>query len=220
MKDSRELEQVFRCDGANCFMEIMLTGLTYDKVLINFTQYDVSQPKNQRITGNVGIFMDMFEAQRLARDIMSGRICALGEKAKEIAKKNNKQYAQNIFESSGGTSAANRPDGRAVARSFSIAPGARQPWILCARQGAGEEIGSGLIKMAGKPDVTIRVPVTNEKLKEFALAIEAVVGIWTRMRFDPVAKPIMETALERRMEAIEKAKANSVTNKVAGNLIA
>jgi len=218
MKDNRELEQVFRCDGTDCFLEIMLTGLTYDKVLINFSKYDMSQPKNQRMTGSVGIFMDMFEAQRLSRDILSGRICALGEAAKKAANKNHSQYAQNVFESSGGTSAANRSDGKAVARSFSIAPGAKKPWVLCARQGEGTEIGTGLIKMANKPDVIIRVPLTNEKLKEFALAIETVVNVWARVRFDPVAKPIMDNAIERRREAIDKAKASSITNKVANDL--
>ena len=218
MKDNRELEQVFRCDGADCFLEVMLTGLAYDKVLINFTKYDVTQPKNQRITGSVGIFMDMFEAQRLSRDILSGRICALGEVAKKKAAKNNQQYAPSVFENSGGTSAANRSDGVAVARSFSISPGAKKPWILCAKQGKGEEVGTGLIKMAGKPDVVVRVPLTNEKLKEFALAIEAVVNAWGRLRLDPVAKPIMEAALARRREAIEKAKSANATNNVTSDL--
>lgn len=218
MKDNRSLEQVWRADSSDSFIEVMLTGLIYDKVLINFCHYDVSKDKNQRMIGSIGIFMDIYEAQRLARDILSGRICALGSAAKKQAEKNNSKYAPNIFSISGGTSANRRPDGKAVARTFSIAPGSKYPWVLCAMQGEGEEVGSGLIKMKGKADVIIRVPLSNEKLKELALAIETVERIWEQSRFMPVVQEMMTEALARKQAVIDKAMAEFAADNIAKTL--
>ncbi len=218
MKDNRSLEQVWRADSADSFVEVMLTGLVYDKVLLNFCRYDASKEKNQRMIGSVGVFMDIYEAQRLARDILSGRICALGTAAKKKAAETGSKYAPNVFSVSGGTSASRRSDGKAVARTFSIAPGSKYPWILCAMQGEGEEVGSGLIKMKGKADVIVRVPLSNEKLKELALAIETVERIWEQSRFMPVVQDMMDEALARRKSVIDKAMAETAADNIAQTL--
>lgn len=208
-KDERDLEQVFRIDSGNSFVEVMLTGLPYDKLLLNFKQYDKTQAAGNRTTGEIGIFMGIYEAQRLSRDIMSGRIATLGKMEIDKAKKANLKYAGAVFTSQGGTSARRRPDGIAIARVFTLSPGARQPWVLCAKQGKAHETPEGLIVMDGQPEVTIRVALSNEKLKELALSIETVVRTWEQLRFVPVAAPMMRIAQERRQEAIDKAKAAS-----------
>lgn len=206
MKDTRDLEQVLRIDGKGCFVETMLTGLPYDKVMLGFKAYDRTASPGNRSKSDIAIFMDMYEAQRLSRDILSGRISTLGKIAKEKAKAEGKQYPSAVFENQGGTPAKRTANGVAIARVFAILPGASQPWVLAAKQGKAHETPEGLIVMDGKPDTTIRVPVSNEKLKEFALAIETVVRIWEQLRFVPVAAPMMKMAQERRQEAISKAK--------------
>lgn len=66
--------------------------------------------------------------------------------------------------------------------------------------------------MNGKPETTIRVPCTNNALKQFALAIEAAVMTWIQLRFVPATAPAMQVAMEKRAEEINKAKANSALN--------
>lgn len=216
MKDGRDLEQVYRLDGKNCFVENILNGLPYDKVLLNFCQYDKSAAKGQRRRGEVGIFMDIYEAQVFSRDIMSGRIAQLGRASQEKAKREGKKYADAVFESQGGTPAKKTPNGIAIARSFTLSPGASQPWVLCARQGKAHETSEGLIVMDGVPETTIRVPASSAKLKEFALSIETVVRIWEQLRYVPIAAPMVQAAQDRRRSIIDQAKASSVAAANAG----
>lgn len=215
MKDNRDLEQVLRIDGKNCFLEVMLSGLGFDKVLLNFKQYDANLPSGQRSKGDIGIFMGIYEAELFARDVMSGRIPKMGAKALKVAKDTGKQYADVIYMSQGGTPAKNRPDGIAIARVMELSPGTRQPWVLCAKQGKAHETPEGLIVMNGAPDTTIRVPMVNDKLKTLALAIETVVRVWEQLRFIPVAAPMMKAAQDRRQEVLDKVKAEAAAAAVA-----
>lgn len=216
-KDARSLEQVYRADGKNCFFELLLDGLPYDKAAINFLAYDPTAAPGQRGKGGVTIFLAMYEAQVLSRDIMSGRIATLGRMAQEHAKQSGNQYAGAVFSSQGGTPAKRSATGTAIARVFEITPGASQPWVLCAKQGKAHETPEGLIVMDGKPDTIIRVPASNEKLKEFALAIETIVRVWEQLRFVPVAAPMMDMAMERRKEAIDQAKSDAAAAVEAAN---
>lgn len=207
-KDARSLEQVYRADGVGCFIELMLNGLPYDKVLLNFCQYDKNAAKGQRSKGDIGIFLDVYGAQVLSRDIMSGRIATLGQMERAQAQKDGRKYPNAMYTNQGGTSAW-RNGGTAIARVFEITPGVSQPWVLCAKQGKAHETPEGLIVMDGKPDTIIRVPVSNSKIKEFALAIETIVRVWEQLRFIPVAAPMMDMAMERRKEAIDRAKSDA-----------
>lgn len=208
-KDARSLEQVYRADGVGCFIELMLNGLPYDKALLNFRQYDKNAAKGQRSKGDIGIFLDVYEAQVLSRDIMSGRIATLGQMERARAQKEGRKYPNPVYTNQGGTSAKRSATGSAIARVFEITPGASQPWVLCAKQGKAHETPEGLIVMDGKPDTIIRVPVSNSKIKEFALAIETIVRVWEQLRFVPVAAPMMDMAMERRKEAIDRAKSDA-----------
>ena len=207
MKDNNSLEQVFRLDARAAFAEVMLTGLPYDKAMINFVNYNASAPQGQRSTGEVAIWINIYEAQRLARDILSGRIAKLGEKAKKAAASAGKKYPDAVFTSIGGTGSKRAGDQGIVAREFTISPGSSQPWVLCAKQGKAHETDRGLIVMDGTPQIAIRIACSNDKLKEFALAVETVERIWEQLRFIPAASELMRVANDRRQAAIDAAKA-------------
>lgn len=63
--------------------------------------------------------------------------------------------------------------------------------------------------MDGKPEITVRVPCSDIALKQFALAIEAAVQTWVQLRFIPATAPAMQVAMDKRVEEINKAKADS-----------
>lgn len=208
MKDTRAAEQIYRVDGRNSFVEITAYGLSIDKVYINFVEYNKDAPAGQRMSASIGIYMNMFEANVLSCDIMSGRISKLGELARTDAKAKGQKYSGAVYVKQGGTPAKSN-SGQAVSRMFEIIPGERQPWILCAKQGKAHETKEGLIVMDGKPECTIRVPLTHEKLKEFALAVKAAFDIWIQTRFVPVVMPVMQLAADRRNQAINQKKSAS-----------
>ena len=207
MKDSNSLEQVYRLDARAAFAEVMLTGLPYDKAMINFVNYNASAQAGQRSTGEVAIWINIYEAQRLARDILSGRVAKLGAKAKKAAADAGKKYPDAVFTSIGGTGSKRAGDQGIVAREFTISPGSSQPWVLCAKQGKAHETDRGLIVMDGPPQTTVRIACSDAKLKEFALAIETVERIWEQLRFIPAASELMRVANDRRQAAIDAAKA-------------
>lgn len=207
MKNTRAAEQIFRVDGKNVFLEITTHGLPIDKVFFGFVEYNKSAQQGQRISGSIGIYMNILEAQVLSRDIMSGRIAQLGMLSRKKAEEEGSKYPQSVFMKQGGTCAKNN-NGQAIARQFEITPGASKPWILVAKQGKAHETPQGLIVM-DSADCTIRIPLTNDKLKEFALAIEAAVQTWIQLRFVRAAAPAMELAAEKREADINKQKALS-----------
>lgn len=209
MRDTKDLSQVLRIDGTGCFMEVMLNGLPLDKVQINFLQYDKKAEKGSRTKGAVSIYLDIMEASVLSRDIFSGRIPTLAKVEKVKQQKEGRKYANPVYSKQGGT-AANRNNGIAIARLFEITPGASQPWIFCAKQGKAHETTQGLIVMDGPPEVTVRVPCTDQKLKEFAAALDSTVRVWEQLRLIPAITESMQLSNEVRRAAIERAKTNAV----------
>lgn len=207
-KNTRDPEQLYRIDGKNVFCEVMATGLGIDKVCINFVEYNTAASKGDRIKNNIGFYLPVYTAKRLSLDILSGRIASLGNLAKKKAAETGQRYAKEVFEQLGGTPSKFAKNGIPVARSFTIAPGASQPWILCAKQGPGHETKEGLIVM-DKCETTIRVPTSNEFMKELAIALGTAFDIWTQLRFVPVVAPMMQKANAERQEAIDAKKAAS-----------
>lgn len=208
MRNTRDAEQVLRIDGRGAFVEVTTSGLPIDKIYFGFVQYNKSAEKGSRTSGNIKIYMNILEAQVLARDIMSGRLAGLKMKELKRMQKAGEKYANPVYSKQGGTPAASN-NRQAIARLFEITPGSSQPWILCAKQGKAHETSEGLIVMEGKPETTIRVPCSDIALKQLALAIEAAVMTWVQLRFVPAAAPAMQVAAEKRKEAIDKAKADS-----------
>jgi len=209
----RNLEQILRIDGKGAFMEITTNGLPIDKVSFGFVQYDKTAEKGQRMSGNVNIYMNVLEAQVLARDIMSGRLATLKKHEVKRAKAAGEKYAKSVFSKQGGTPAAAN-NGQAIGRLFEITPGANQPWVLCAKQGKAHETQEGLIVM-DKVETTIRVPCSDSSLKQLALAIEAAVQTWIQLKFIPAAAPAMQVAMDKRRDEINKAKAESAAKAMA-----
>ena len=204
---ARDLEQVLRIDGRGSFMEITTDGLNIDKVYFGFNQYNKSAEKGQRMSGKINIYMNVLEAQVLARDILSGRLGVLKHREVKRVLAAGEKYANPVFSKQGGTPAASN-NGQAIGRLFEITPGANQPWVLCAKQGKAHETPEGLIVM-DRAETIIRVPCTDELLKQLALAIEVVVQVWIQLRFVPAAAPGMQVAMDKRREEIKKAKEES-----------
>jgi len=207
-KASRDPEQVYRIDGRNVFCEVMASGLGIDKALVNFVEYNTAAAQGQRIKGSIGFYMPVITAKRLSQDILSGRISTLGKMSREKAKQENKQYPQAVFEQLGGKSSAFNNGGPPIARSFTISPGTSKPWVLCAKEGPGHETKEGLIVM-DTCQTTVRVAVDNDKLKEFAIALNTLYDVWVQLRFVPVIAPMMQAANEQRQEAVNRRKAAS-----------
>ena len=208
MKDNRDLQQVLRIDAKNVFLEVMLSGLIYDKVLVNFKSYDLNQPSGSRTQAEIGIFMDMYDAELFARDIMSGRIFKLAQKAVREAHEKKSKYPNHVYESLGGIPGKKQPDGIPIARVLQLSPGSDLPWVFCAKQGPGHETKEGLIVL-DHADQTIRVPMYDESLKKFAIALERVTRIWEQLRFMPVREEPMRIAQARRQQVIDNAKERS-----------
>ena len=60
-----------------------------------------------------------------------------------------------------------------------------------------------------KRETTIRVAVDNDKLKEFAIALQTLYDVWVQLRFVPVVAPKMQLANDQRQDAVNKRKAAS-----------
>lgn len=205
MKDSRDLKQIYRADGKGCFMEVTGEGLPLDKVHIRFLQYNVGASKGSRMKQSIDFFINPFAAGVLCQDILSGRLAAMAKKELAKTKAEGRKYANSIYMKQGGTSSKNSATGTPTAKTFEITPGSAQPWILVAKQGPGHETPQGLIVM-DKAEATIRVPMTNDVIKEFALALDTTRRLWEQLRYVPVLAESMKMAEDRRREAIEKAK--------------
>lgn len=181
-------EQIKRIDGNSVFMEVMNSAFGIDKVQLNFKAYDENKPSGSRFTQEVSIYLDVDYFLVLAQDLLSGRLSALANQAKEEATKQNKQYASELREYTdlGGISketlaqrGQTRPDGKDLSRQFKITPGGKlgtptnYPWILSGEQGPGEATDKGLISPKGKSEQLIRVPMTDRDFKSLVLKVKA-----------------------------------------------
>lgn len=196
--------QVYRVDGKNCFLEVLCDALSIDKVSLNFVSYDKNQPSGQREQGKVKIYMEIFQAAAFSGDILSGRIAGLAEISKKNAAKAGEKYPKSVYSLLGGTAAKNTLNHQAISRQFKLSPGSVKPYVMEAISGPGVEQQNGLITPSGKPDVTIRVPLEIDKLKELAHALTLVTQIWGFTKFMPVVEPAITTARKRVEEEIQE----------------
>ena len=192
--DKKSPAQLMKFSAEGVFMEVMLDALKIDKVFLNFVKHDDSQPEKQRIVATVGIYLDPWEAARLGGDILSGKLAALAKAEKkrvaEAQKKSTtgkKIYPQSIWDSRSGVSASklaawgkDRRDGMSLAKWFKVSPGAKAAWIISAESGPGEETGKGIIEPRYKaPENIVRIPMSNEAIKEFGKALDAIFYAYT-----------------------------------------
>lgn len=182
------LNQVIRFDGRNVFMEVMDWALPIGKIILAFKEYDLSKPKGERFTKEIDIFMNVEEFEVLAHDISLRFIDRLARQAREIQKSGGYKYCKEIYTDMGGTTfemlakrGKSRADKKDESRIFKITPGDKIPWILSAESGAGKRTETGLIAPDGKPDVVIRVPLSEKDFRKFAIAVNNELQAWRVM---------------------------------------
>ena len=209
-KETRALTQMYRVDGRDVFMEVCLDGLPIDKVILHFVKYDAQKPVGKRIDADISIYLDVYEARRLSFDIQSGRIVELGKISKNKAEKlttekGKKHYPNAVFLSQGGKRAKDN-GGIPQARTLELVPGDKVAWVFVAKFSSNaHETPEGLIVMDGKPEAIVRVPLTNEFLKELSFALEYAVQIWALNRFTPVIKENINMSIKAREASIQRA---------------
>lgn len=149
------------------------------KVQCSFIEFDAHSHK---LKSSIDIYLSFAEALCLCQDIKSGRIAALASKEKAISANAGKKYASPCYTSPlGGISEEKakarglRDDGKAISRSFNIAPGAKADYVFTAMQGAGhtDQKLEKLIVPEGNPEIIIRVPCSERQLKSLALMLDS-----------------------------------------------
>lgn len=179
------MHQIIRFDGRNVFMEVMDSAFEIGKVMMNFKEYDLSKPQGQRFTKEVTIYMDIHEFERLAHDIKFRFIDRLAHNARQQQKAGGYRFCKEIYTDMGGTTKEalarrnqSREDNKDESRVFKITPGDKMPWILSAEKGAGKRLETGLIAPDGKPDEVIRVPLSDDDFRKFAIVIDNEIQAW------------------------------------------
>lgn len=154
------------------FVKVKANTLNIDKVLFSFVSFD---QHSKKLLANIDIYMNVEDTLVLAEDILSGRLAKLADREKSKGEK----YPKAIWTSPlGGVNEQKarerklRSDGKAVSRHFTVAPGAKQPFVLTAVQGAGQSEPNGIIKPVGNPETTIRVALTAASLKKLAVMVK------------------------------------------------
>lgn len=157
----------------NTFVKVKGNSFHINKTQFSFVEFDAQTKKLQK---SIDCYMGLEESLIFCQDVLSGKIPkkAAAEKAK------GEQYPKPVWNSPlGGVNEQKarerklRTDGKAVSRSFNIAPGSRADFVITAMQGAGNSMPNGIIVPDGKPEVTIRVACTAENLKGLALSLKA-----------------------------------------------
>ncbi len=196
--ERRSPAQFMKISAEGVFMEVMLDALKIDKVFLNFVKHDDSRPEKQRIVAEIGIYLDPWEAARLGGDILSGKLAALARKErKRVAAEQEKMsgakktiYPRHIWDSRSGVSATklaswgkDRKDGMSLSKWFKVSPGLKAAWVISAESGPGEETGKGIIEPRYKaPENIIRIPMSDDCIKEFGKALDAILYAYAAER--------------------------------------
>lgn len=182
------LNQIIRFDGKNVFVEVMDSAFEIGKIMLGFKEYDLTKPSGNRFTNEVTIYMDITEFETLAHDIKLRFIDRDAARAREAQKAGGYKFCREIYTDMGGTTLENlakrkqsRPDNKDESRVFKITPGDKMPWIFSAEKGAGKRTETGLIAPDGKPDVTIRVPLSDKDFRKFAIIVDNEIQAWRVM---------------------------------------
>ena len=111
MRNTRDAEQVLRLDGRGVFVEVTTNGLPIDKAFFGFVQYNKNAEKGSRTSGSINIYMNVLEAQVLARDIMSGRLATLKKiELKRMKEKEQRRREREAWEAARGPSIRSRAE--------------------------------------------------------------------------------------------------------------
>lgn len=164
-------DEIYSFFGNNTFLKVKNSALEIGMVQFCFVSTD-SDGKAIR-DKSFDAYLSIGEALSLTTDILYGKLA----KKNEAEKAKGEQYPKAIWESGlGGKSekTANRPDGKAISRQFSIAPASKGVYVWNAKQGAGKTDRNGLIVPEGKPEINLFVPVMTEAdMQSFAEELRA-----------------------------------------------
>ncbi len=213
----KALGQVLRIDGKNCFAEVMLDAAAIDKILIHMVSYNANAAAGNRLTGDVSIYINVFDALVLSGDILSGKLKKIADKHKKDAEakaalpENNgkRVYPEPAYILLGGTSGANTSDKKPISRQFKLSGGVSQPWVMEATSGPGKTIGKGLIAPDGLPTTIVRLGLDDNTVKKFAYALEMCVRLWSEAKFLPVIAPMMQEVRAQTESALQSLKSNN-----------
>ncbi len=191
-KEKREMKnangQIIRKDAKGSFVEVIAPTDDFQQVTLNFISLD----QNNKQTGKISIYFDIPEFLAFCTRITNREIricieqdrkrCASGntiyayEKADngkiqysgmklnpEMSKDQNGHYSIAMLR---GT----KKDGNVISKQFWMCSSERADIVLNVCEGPGKEDSKGLIAPAGKPDTTIRVPMSWGALEEIAEA--------------------------------------------------
>ena len=182
------LNQIIRFDGKNVFVEVLDSAFEIGKIMLAFKEYDLSKPQGQRFTNEITSYMDIAEFETLAYNIKFRFIDRDAAKARENQRAGNYKFCKEVYADMGGTTLENlakrnqsRLDKKDESRVFKITPGDKMPWILSAEKGPGKRTETGLIAPDGKPDVTIRVPLSDKDFRKFAIVVDNEIQAWRVM---------------------------------------
>lgn len=212
MAKEGSLNQIIRFDGRNVFVEVLDSAFEIGKIMLAFKEYDLSKPQGQRFVNEITIYMDITEFETLAHDIKIRYIDREAKKARELQKTGNYKFCKEIYIDMGGTTLESlarrnqsRPDKKDESRIFKITPGDKMPWILSAEKGAGKRTETGLIAPDGKPDVVIRVPLSDKDFRKFAIVVDNEIQAWR----------VMERARKERAQRERAQKENEGKSKAS-----
>lgn len=214
-EDKSSRLQVQKFDAASTFVEVMIDSLSIDKVCINFVSYNKSGAVGDRMSGSIHFYLSVSEAWALGQRIINGRLARARKVSVDKAAAEGSKYPADIYSRMGGTPAARakRKDGKALSRTFKIAPGTKYPWVLSAECGPGTPGPNGLLivpdygygKPVSKAEMTIRVPMSDDSMDQFACALDTCKQVWAAARFQSLIQPAMDKANDEWKQRVDNA---------------
>lgn len=181
MVDERNLNQIIRKDGKDCFVESLSDAFEIGKAHFVLASYDLNKPAGERQTNNISIYIDIAELLELCRKMESGEMREILRKKKETGDK------KPIQEWLGGTSAEKllergkaREDGMCLSRVAKLLCGAKYDFMFVADSGPGEQNEKGLIvpRFTGKGENHVVVSLMWDDLSEMLLMTKMHYEAW------------------------------------------
>lgn len=182
--------QIIRKDSRNCFVETQSDWFASGKVHMQFVSYDKNQPKGQRATNSIHIYIDVSEFILLAAEAASGMLHRRMQAAKE------KRSTEPLYECLGGTSAERlrqfnqqRADGKSLSRIAKLIAGEKTDYLFIADSGPGETDAQGLIvpKFGRNPEQHVSVSLSWRHLSELLLTTQIHYSAWLSAQYAKAA---------------------------------
>ena len=178
--------QIIRKDAKGCFVETKNDCFHIDKVHLQFVSYDTTQPKGDRYTANIHIYIDVPEFLALTQEAATGILHGRMQQYKQERK------SDPLYEHLGGTSARqlakygkSRSDGKSLSRVVKLSVSTKSDYFLTADSGPGEENKTGLIvpQFGKNPEQHVSVILTWRQLNELLLTTVEHYRAWLAGRY-------------------------------------